>query len=373
MPLLTNYTAQANALGMAAKFYYTVREVSTRAPETFAFLAQQGEIFVSQDPYPQVQPGYAQDWNTHGGSAYLHQHVVSNYAACWQAAVSTGEWDPSLCDRGVSRFFNYYLEGLYWSFSQPPYINGIYYDGCNFPRLSLMRIRRVADAAATSRGSGFPALLDLHSGRDPTPPATSYASHYPLMDYVWNGEGFDFNAGAAYWLVETSSQIHGLTGDMLGSQSIHAFKGMLFGMTERNSGLAEALWDFWDHVGINETTPVGWWETQPLAVLSHNCTDSVARPELAVVSTVYTKHASHAIVVVSSFCPSPTTVSISLDWSKLGLNPDAITAELPAIAGMQAGKEDVDVESTFALAGDKNLGAGIILVIKASKVIEVQI
>jgi len=27
-----------------------------------------------------------------------------------------------MCSRGVSRLFNYYVEGLYWSFMQPPYM-----------------------------------------------------------------------------------------------------------------------------------------------------------------------------------------------------------------------------------------------------------
>lgn len=37
VPLLTNYTEQANALGMAVKMYYTIRELSARAVEMFAF------------------------------------------------------------------------------------------------------------------------------------------------------------------------------------------------------------------------------------------------------------------------------------------------------------------------------------------------
>ena len=127
MPLLTNYTAQANALGMAVKYYYTIRELSSRAPETFAFLAQQGAIFIDEDPWVVVQPGYSHDWNSHGGSAWLHQHVVTHYAACWQQTESNGEWDPSLCDYGTSQLFNYYVEGLAWAMTQPPYINGIYY------------------------------------------------------------------------------------------------------------------------------------------------------------------------------------------------------------------------------------------------------
>lgn len=114
-------------------------------------------------------------------------------------------------------------------------MNGIYYDGTNFPRIGMIRIRRTVDAAATQLNRGFPPLLDLHTGHNPSPPTCSYASHYPLMDYVWNGEGFDWNAKPAYWLIETSGIIHGLSGDMLGSGSKSIFRGMVFGMTERNA------------------------------------------------------------------------------------------------------------------------------------------
>ena len=78
VPLLTNYSAQANALGMGVKMYYTIRELSARAVEMFAFKAMQGEILVDEDPYTIVQPGYAHAWNTHGGAAYLHQHMVTH-------------------------------------------------------------------------------------------------------------------------------------------------------------------------------------------------------------------------------------------------------------------------------------------------------
>lgn len=70
----------------------------------------QGEIFLDQDPYTVVQPGYSHAWNAHGGAAHLHEHLVTHYAACWQQSLSNGEWDPSVCDIGVSRLFNYYVE-----------------------------------------------------------------------------------------------------------------------------------------------------------------------------------------------------------------------------------------------------------------------
>ena len=127
VPLLSNYSQQANDLGLLVRYYYTVRELSSRAWEIFAFKAQQGELLVEQDPYIIVQPGYAHAWNTHGGSAWLHQHAGSSYAACWQQTESDGEWDPSMCSLGVSRLFNYYIEGLYWGMSHAPNMNGNYY------------------------------------------------------------------------------------------------------------------------------------------------------------------------------------------------------------------------------------------------------
>ena len=131
VPLLTNYSQQANALGLLVRFYYTVRELSSRAWEIFAFKALQGELLVEQDPYVIVQPGYAHAWNTHGGSAFLHQHGGASYAACWQQTETNGEWDPSMCSIGVSRLFNYYVEGLFWGMKRPPFMSGNYYDGTN--------------------------------------------------------------------------------------------------------------------------------------------------------------------------------------------------------------------------------------------------
>ena len=279
VPLLTNFTAQANALGMATKFYYTVRELSSRAPEMFAWHAMQGEVVTDQDPWVIVQDGYAHDWNTHGGSAFLHQHMVSSYGACWQQSLSNGETDPSVCVRGVSRIFNYYLNGLDWSFSQPPYINGIYYDGISFTHDAMVRIRRVADAAAAAAGKGFPALLDLHTGRSGPPEICSYYSIYPLVDYVWDGEGYDFAGSPAYWLVEISAMLHGLTGDTLGSGEASVWRAMLFGMTQRDAVTSQALWRAWDATGIAQATAVfGWWDMDgPAAVnVSYSATAGAA-------------------------------------------------------------------------------------------------
>lgn len=104
------------------------RELTNHAVELFALKALQGEVVLDENPYTIPQAGYCHDWDCHGGSAWLHQHVMNNYVYCWQQALSNGEIDGAVCDIGTSRWFNYYLEGLRRSVESPPHMDGIYYD-----------------------------------------------------------------------------------------------------------------------------------------------------------------------------------------------------------------------------------------------------
>ena len=124
---MEDYTHQAHALGVQVKFYYTIRELTNHVVELYALKSLQGEILASGDPYTIPQAGYNHEWDTHGGGAYLHQHLIDDYVSCWQQGLPNGEIDASVCDQGTSRWFNYYLEGAFWSISQAPHMDGIYY------------------------------------------------------------------------------------------------------------------------------------------------------------------------------------------------------------------------------------------------------
>eukprot|EP00729_Bicosta_minor_P007480 gene7480-20521_t len=84
---MEGYTREAHALDMQVKFYYTIRELSNHVAELFALKALQGEVLTSGDPYTIPQVGYNHAWDAHGGGAW----------------------------------FNYYLEGAFWSISQDPH------------------------------------------------------------------------------------------------------------------------------------------------------------------------------------------------------------------------------------------------------------
>jgi hypothetical protein len=84
--------------------------------------------------------------------------MVNDYVECWQQGLSDDEWDASVCDMGVSRWFNYYATGASWSATNAPKIDGIYYDGINFDRLSFRRISKLL-----ARASSDP-QIDIHTG-----------------------------------------------------------------------------------------------------------------------------------------------------------------------------------------------------------------
>jgi hypothetical protein len=83
--------------------------------------------------------------------------------------------------QGASRWTNYYIEGLYWSVSQEPFLDGIYYDGINFDRRSMQRIRKALVSARDSRKEAGGAInIDVHTGHDDLRlPSIAYLSHFP--------------------------------------------------------------------------------------------------------------------------------------------------------------------------------------------------
>ena len=370
---IQNYTTQARSLGMRTKFYYTIRELSNHAAELFALKAI-GGMLVGGDPYKVPQPGYCHDWDCHGGAAWLHQHMVTNYDFCWQQSLGDGEWDGAVCDVGTSRWFNYYLNGLLWSTSRAPHIDGIYYDGINFDRASMQRVRKVRrrsfrltlisssfdprpsiptrilapwvsrsprrpqsphpscaqvlNAGAGARGTP---LVDIHTGDNGpvAPAATRYLSHFAYADSAWNGEGFQWSRGPIYWLVSASGFLHGIFADRLGGGG-YDFKALLFAMTTRNLKSAPPIWAFWSDVDIGASDMLlrGWWSDSPpvrlalqppLQTLSSStagCStqpNSAADPDGATTAVLTSTHVAKgrlAVIDIASWCSLDATVTL---------------------------------------------------------------
>src|SRR5699024_9659670 len=141
-----------------------------------------------------------------GGYSWLQEHLVDDYIAAWFVP----KWkDAAVVNSGMSRWHNYYVEGLDW-LVQNMEIDGLYIDDLAFDRTTMKRVRKVLN-----RGEGEQ-LIDMHSAnqyneRDGfTNSANLYMEHFPYIDRLWFGEYFEYDLGPDYWLVETSGIPFGL-------------------------------------------------------------------------------------------------------------------------------------------------------------------
>ena len=300
------YVDAAHARGMKVKIYYTVREISNRAPELWALRSLGHEVFSGG-------PG--------GGWAWLQEHVGGDYIGGWFVPEIQ---DAALVTSGISRWHNYYVEGLDW-LARNVGIDGLYLDDVAFDRTTMKRVRKVLDR----RRPG--ALIDLHSANQYNPrdgfasSANLYLEHLPYVDRLWFGEYFDYDAPPDYWLVEISGVPFGLLGEML-EKGGNPWRGMLFGATSRLpwAGDPRPLWKAWDAFGLEGSRMKGWWVP-----------DTPVRTDRpGVLATTYVKP-GRALVAVASWEKEPVDVALTIDWKALGLDPSRARIAAPAIEGFQ--------------------------------------
>ncbi len=301
------YIDEAHSKNMKVKIYYTVRELSNRAPELFALRSLGDEIFF---------PGEG------GGFSWLQEHLGSDYIAAWFVPQLK---DAAIINSGVSRWHNYYVEGLNWLVKNVG-IDGLYIDDVAFDRTTMKRVRKILDRNRPG------ALIDLHSAnqfnvRDGfANSANLYLEHFPYIDRLWFGEYFDTNEPPEFWLVEMSGIPFGLMGEML-QDGGNAWRGMLYGMTSRLpwAGDPRALWKVWDDFGIQDAEMYGYW--------SPSCPVKVADGKNVQITSYVKKGAT--LIAIASWEKDNVQVSLKIDWKALGLNPRKAILEASFIPKFQ--------------------------------------
>jgi hypothetical protein len=304
------YIAAAHARGMRVKIYYTVRELSDHATEFFALRSLGGEIFSRGNG---------------GGSAWLQEHLTQDYISAWHVPEIR---DAAIVNTGISRWHNYYVEGLNW-LARNVGIDGLYIDDVAFDRSIMKRVRKVL-----VRNRPHP-MNDLHSANQYNEndgfasSANLYLEHFPYLDRLWFGEYFDYNAPPDYWLTEISGIPFGLMGEML-QDGGNPWRGMVFGMTARApwSGDPQPLWRAWDRFGMQGTRMIGWWVPQ----------SPVKTGRDDILATVYSKP-GHAMVALASWASDTVQVSMTIDWRSLGIDPSRAHIRAEAIDQFQPAAE----------------------------------
>jgi hypothetical protein len=303
---MKGYIDAAHERGFKVKIYDTIRELSNRAAELFALRSLGHEVF---------SPGPG------GGFSWLQEHLGGDYIAAWFVPELQ---DAAIINSGMSRWHNYYIEGLDW-LAKNVGIDGLYLDDVAFDRTTMKRVRKVLDRNRPG------ALIDLHSANQFNPrdgfasSANLYLEHFPFLNRLWFGEYFDYDSPPDTWLIEISGIPFGLMGEML-QDGGNPWRGMLFGMTSRLpwAGDPRPLWKAWDAFGIRDAEMIGFWVERP----------PVKTGRGDVPATVYVKK-GRALISIASWAKDPVEVRLDIDWKRLGIDPEKAKLAAPPIESFQ--------------------------------------
>jgi len=287
---MKKYIDEGHSKDLKVKIYYTVRELTNKSPELFMLRSLGDEVL------------------SHGkgnGFSWLQEHLDSNYIAAWFVPELK---DAAIVNSGVSRWHNFYVEGLNWLAINEG-IDGIYIDDVAFDRTTMKRVRKVLDRNRNG------AIIDLHSAnqynvRDGYASSTNlYLEHFPYLNRLWFGEYFNYNSDPDYWLTEISGIPYGLMGEML-QDGGNAWRGMIFGMTARLpwAGDPTSVWKIMDNFGMQGSRMIGYWVP--------DCPVKTDNPK--VICTVYKKD-KKALISIASWDKEKTEVKLAIDFRALGI------------------------------------------------------
>lgn len=303
------YIDEAHSNGLKVKIYNTIRELSDRAYETFPMRSLGHEIY---------SPGKG------GGFSWLQEHIQRDYIAAWFVPAIK---DAALVNSGMSRWHNYYVEGMNW-LTQNVGIDGIYLDDVAFDRVTMKRIKRVLTQ------NGHPGIIDLHSANQYNKndgfnnSANLYMEHFPYLNRLWFGEYFDYEKnGPDFFLTEVSGIPFGLMGEML-QDGGNPWRGMIYGMTNRmpwsDNADPRPIWKVWDDFGMQGSSMIGYW--------SDNC--PVKTNNDKVLATVYLKKGI-SLIALASWSDKDESVQLQIDWKKIGIDPAKARITAPAVTNFQ--------------------------------------
>ncbi len=320
---LQTYIREAHSQNLKVKLYYTVRELSIHAPELYPIWSLGGEICRVGEGFRLADRFTTPTENSGAiGESWLREHLNTGYIPAWHHYIGNEKWDVAIAQTGLSRWHNYYLEGLNWLINEVG-VDGIYIDGLGYDREIMKRVRKVMDRSRPG------CLIDFHCGNHFHPQyglnniSNFFMEHFPFMNSLWLGEGFDYNESPDYWLVEVAGIPYGLYGEMLGKGN--PWRGMVFGMTDRLmwGGNPKAIWKLWDDFGIDKSQMLGYW--------SKRC--PVKTGDDNIKATTYIREGK-TLIAIGSWA-SDTTIKLDIDWGAIGIDKSKAVFFAPEIEGIQ--------------------------------------
>jgi len=301
--------------GLGVQLYYTVRELTYRCVEMWALRSLGDEIYGGAGK--SYRAGTRLDQGT--GFPWLREHLAAGYYKAWRTG-SPYDVDAAISQRFLSRWHNYYIEGLNWLLRNKCFYS-LYLDGIGYDRDIMKRVARVMSRYDPNY------RIEHHQCTNPTGTMSVInrdLEHMPYVTELWYGESFNYNKPPDYWLVEVSGLPFGVTGEMLDNTgTINMWRGMIYGITGRIRG-REHIWKLWDDFGIADAEMLGYWDDK--CPVKTDCKD--------VLATVYRKP-DKTLIALATWSRKDEQVRLTIDWKALGLDPAAVKLHAPTVPGMQ--------------------------------------
>jgi len=358
--LMAQASKACHAAGMRFKIYNTMRELSYKAKEMWA-MRSLNETYVN-GPEPQADGV---------GSPWLQEHLQGDYQVAWSNAMEqpidqgSDMWwsqqeDHAVKVKALSRWNNYYVQGNL-QMQKDFNFDGVYLDEIAYDRITMLRTKAVL---------GEKGLIDHHCdiGAFCTSCAANYMELYPFIDSLWYGEGFNYEeATPDYWLAEISGLMLGLPSEMLrykGMTPMH-FRGLAHASTNRwqhsyTSWAASPdcpeefavspscdpfdprdVWALQSAFGIVDSQMIGWWAE--LEEEAHSQLPAASNVE-AVKVTTYVRKGKSALIVLANFGSQPTSVTLTFNWTLLGLDASTATLSVPKLrVPVQLGQNSISM------------------------------
>ncbi len=303
--------------GYGVQLYYGAPAISNRAVELWAIRSLGTEVLEGIDVY-----------NTAGnpplvsGHPWLREHLVTGFSRRWACPMAPGVVDQSIKQTTLSRWYNYYIEGLNLLIRKGCMCS-LYLDEIAYDREVMKRVTRSLSKANPEYRMEYHANVgsNILSSK-----VNLNMEHFPYLTKLWIGEFVNYNRPPDYWLVELSGIPFGVTGEMLdNTRTANPWRGMIYGMNDRtNPQWAGPLYKLWDDFGIEGSEWLGYWNP--------GCPVKTGRDDIVV--TVYKKQGK-SMICLASWANEDVDMKLDIDWKALGLNPSEITMTAPVIENMQ--------------------------------------
>lgn len=348
---LMQLTERAHKEGLRLKLYYSTRFMTVHQPEFWAFNSLDNEIIypgpgedsllnvkqLNPDNYlARFDESHAREWllkNMKG-----RKYLPSNFETM-EVGKFKGVSDVSVVTGPRTRLDNFYVGFFDWMVKNLG-VDGFFLDETTLDRQTLRRSRKILDKYRNDGRLDLHSFNHLYKSWGLTSCLNMYMDLLPYLDFTWIGEGRNYDQMSPdTWLIEISGIPFGIPGQMLHGGG-NPWRGMVYGMTKRAGwipiGVHEpsSIWKFWDDYKISEKTMIGYWEKDSPV----NCSDPMVK------ISVY-KGTNELLLAIGNWSEKDRIASLSIDWKKLGLDPNVSTCLIPEIAGFQEQQQPVSLEN----------------------------